>query len=391
MTKTERRTLVGVPYYDGEGLDVLTACLADLDRCLNNLKIDAKIVVGINGPRVSRGEMPLSRVVNLSCYNAEVEFIKTSNGMVNTIKEICIKAETEGYRRIFLSDADISRLPKALYHMWHLGDQPIVGTNYSVYPLELLYEAGIHIAPHELTLMRVFEADKHPLMREFVQEFRPVKRLKGSLLLVDTGITQTMFGNQSVTTDSRMNSMVPESHRQLINNTGFMHYGRICLKDHIMARLRHFRAAAIEGELDLFAEKSLLYTPDVAEGIATRFTDRYHKPDIASDFLLQCALRYHVSEVCCALISRKSINLKFDLAHAGTEDVPVVHSFTEAYRVVARMFNGIDWEQFDSPVTNGDGVTQENLPRAPINLEPFLSSTHYRHIIMDYLGIADGI
>lgn len=98
---TDKRTIVGVPFYDGEGSDVLDACLKNIDRCLNNLGIDAKIVVGINGPRVSRDQTPLSYEINRSKFNAEIKFIKTPPGLVNAEKTIGRHAEEEGYEPSF--------------------------------------------------------------------------------------------------------------------------------------------------------------------------------------------------------------------------------------------------------------------------------------------------
>jgi len=74
---TDKRTVVGVPFYDGEGIDVLDACLRNIDGCLGELGVDAEIVVGINGPRVSQGQIPLSYEIDKSRFNANVRFIKT--------------------------------------------------------------------------------------------------------------------------------------------------------------------------------------------------------------------------------------------------------------------------------------------------------------------------
>lgn len=59
----ETKTIVGIPFYDGESVEVLEACLQNVDKCLNGLDIDAKIVVGVNGPNVSQGKQPLSYVL----------------------------------------------------------------------------------------------------------------------------------------------------------------------------------------------------------------------------------------------------------------------------------------------------------------------------------------
>lgn len=386
--KTDQRTLVGVPFYDGEGIEVLKACLSNLDRCLNRLGMDAKIVVGINGPRVSLGKLPLSYEIDRSEYNADIKFIKTRPGLVAAEKEICSRAEIEGYQRIFLTDADISRLPQALYYLWHQGDRPVVGANYAAYPVEILIEAGVRVTPQENALINIFEADKHPLAREFTSQFRPQRRLKGSLLLVDTNIAQSMFGNQNITSDSRMNSLIPSANRQLVNNGAFMHYARTSLTDYIQARLRHFRAAATEGDLDPFAKKSIMYKPLAAELIAQKIVRKYpYATEVASNFLLQCALRVHVTTICCNIVSGRRTQYERNLTSSGADLTSKVDNFKQAYARIADLLGQVDWDSLDSPVTNGKGVTQNNQPRAPIDLEPFLASEKHRRIILNYLGL----
>lgn len=221
---SENKTIVGIPFYDGEKTEVLKTCLLNIDECLNQLNIDAKIVIGVNGPRVSQSRQPLSYIIDKSKYNADIKFIKTPPGLVNSTKTISRLAEDEGYKRIFITDADISRLPMSLHNLWQQGDKPIVGCNYCTYPLEILIGSGLSFTNQEIAFMKVFEADKHPLAREFTSRYRPIKRLKGSLLLVDTNIVQTMFGYQNITSDSRMNNIIPNSQRQIVETASFMHY-----------------------------------------------------------------------------------------------------------------------------------------------------------------------
>ena len=275
IARTENRTVVGIPFYDGEGMEVLAACLANLDQCLNNLNLDARIVIGINGPRVSMGKPPLSYELDKSKYNADIEFIKTRPGLVAAEKAICSEAADAGYQRIFLTDADISRLPMSLRHLWNSGNSAVVGTNYTTYPLEILAGAGFNLNPEETALLKIFEADKHPLAREFAWGHRPKKRLKGSLLLVDIDRVSTMFGNQNITSDSRMNDNVPDTDKQIVHEAAFLHFGRVSLLDHIQARLRHFHAAATEGRLDSFSKKSEMYSHQTADDIAGKILEKY--------------------------------------------------------------------------------------------------------------------
>jgi len=385
---TDKRTVVGVPFYDGEGIDVLDACLRNIDGCLGELGVDAEIVVGINGPRVSQGQIPLSYEIDKSRFNANVRFIKTPPGLVNAEKTIGRRAKEDGYQRIFLTDADISRLPRAFYNMWHEGDKPVVGANYATYPLEVLIGAGIKLSPQEIAFMRIFEADKHPLAREFTTVHRPQKRLKGSLLLVDTKIIKMMFGCQGITSDSRMNSLLAASDKQVVMNAAFMHFARIDLADHVQARLRHFRAAMAENNLDVFARKSLIYSQEMANEIAVNIVAKYPgATSIASDFLLQCALRYQVAELCSAVAAGKKYEPNLPDSSSASGGLTIeVHTFSEASRVIATLFGQVDWDCLDHPVTNGKGITQ-GQSRKPIDLGPFLNSEPHKQLILSHLGL----
>jgi len=243
---TPERTIVGIPFYEGECSDVLERALEDIDRRLRELGVDAKIVVGVNGPSTSRGNFsppPIER----SSYNADIEFIKTPPGLVYAEKTIARKAMAEGYPRIFLTDVDISRLPGSLSFMWREGNKRLVGANYCAYPPEILEAAGFKLSEEEKAWARIFEADKHPLAREFTGDYRPELRLKGSLLLVDTELVLRMFGQQNITSDSRMNLIISDNDKQVVQNAAFLYFPRVDLADHVCARLRHFLAAATGG------------------------------------------------------------------------------------------------------------------------------------------------
>lgn len=378
----------GSLFYDGEGIEVLEACLQNIDDCLGQLNIDAKIIVGINGPRISQKD-PLSYKINKSKYNADVKFIKTPPGIVNAEKTIGRRATEEGYERIFLTDADISRLPMALANLWSEGDKPVVGANYATYPLEIVTGSGIELSPQEIAFIRIFEADKHPLAREFTRKHRPTRRLKGSLLLVDTSIISTMFGYQGITSDSRMNSLVPEEDRQVVLNSAFLHFARVDITDHIQARLRHFKAAESVNDLDVFARRSLMYEPDTANEVARHILQKYPRAnEVASDFLLQCALRYKVADICRTVASGEKYTPKLtESSFEGIDLVTHVRDFGEATKRIESLMGLVDWEGLNSPVTKGSGTTQNGGHRVPIDLKPFLSSDEHRQIILDRLGL----
>ncbi len=390
MKEELERTVVGVPFYDGEGPEVLRACLKNIDGCLGKLNVDAQIVVGINGPRVSMGENPISYMINKSEYNADVIFVKTPPGLVNAEKTIGRYALDQGYKRIFLTDADISRLPRALFNMWEKGDKPLVGANYSTYPIEILTGAGTSLSQQEITFMSIFEADKHPLAREFTFPYRPEKRLKGSLLLVDTKLISMMFGCQGITSDSCMNQLVPNSDRQLVPDAAFMHFARVDITDHIQARLRHFKAAASIGHLETFSRKSLVYSPSMADEIAQKILAKNPEAvEVASNFLLQCALRHQVARICKAIASGKACEFRFPVIPFTAIDTAPVASFREADQRITQYLGQVNWESLNSPVTNGKGITSSSQRRTPIEVEPFLNSPKHRQVILDHLGLSE--
>ena len=277
----------------------------------------------------------------------------------------------------------------ALANLWSEGDKPVVGANYATYPLELITGSGIELSPQEIAFMRIFEADKHPLPRGFTHKHRPTRRLKGSLLLVDTDIIRTMFGYQGITSDSRMNRLVPEEDRQVVLNSTFLHFARVDITDHIQARLRHFKAAESVNGLDVFTRKSLMYEPDTANEVAKHILQKHPRAtEVASDFLLQCALRYKVAEICRTIASGEKYTPRLtESSFEGIDLVTHVRDFSEATRRIESLMGLVDWEGLNSPVTKGSGTTQNGGHRVPIDLKPFLASGEHRQIILDRLGL----
>lgn len=68
------RTLVGVPFYEGESQECLDATLKNIDQSLNKLAIDASITIQVNGPQTTQGKPP-SLEVNKSFYNSDIVII----------------------------------------------------------------------------------------------------------------------------------------------------------------------------------------------------------------------------------------------------------------------------------------------------------------------------
>src|SRR5258706_3790939 len=202
-----------------------------------------------------------------------------------------------------------------------------------------------------------------------------------------------MFGFQGITSDSRMNNVLADSDRQLVPSAAFMHFARIDVTDHIQARLRHFRAAKAENDLDRFTKKSRMYEPAIADEIAKKITQKYPQATrAASDFLLQCALRHQVSEICNTIASGKKYEPKTPDTTIDKIDINTnVNSFKEASERIVVYLSTVDWDSLNSGVTSGKGTTQNNQPRIPIDLEPFLKSNPHRQIIFDHLGIDEGV
>ncbi|MBN1168459.1 hypothetical protein JXA63_01060 [Candidatus Woesebacteria bacterium] len=385
------RTMVGIPFYDAEGEEVLEACLSDVDRALNNLGVDAQIVVGINGPMTCRGYEPLSQSINRSKYNASVRFIKTLPGQVAALNQLACHGVDMQCERIFLTDADISRLPDSLGAMWTEGSKPLVGARYSAYPIELMMDAGIEISDEEAGLIEIFEADKHPSVRRYVSDLRPKNRVKGSLMLVDINYAQSMHGDQKVTPDSRMNFNIGQTDRQIVDRAGFMHYPRTSLTDHIQARVRHFRAASAEGRLDIQYRKELFPSPCQVESIAEQiiFDDPTALKEV-SNLLLRSALRQEVAGICRDIADDSFTEWWGQrFSNEETDLNTLVHSFQEAQCRICRLLRNVNWHDLDSAASNGHGTTQSSKSRIPINLEPYMKNINYRRMIFSYLGVEE--
>ncbi len=383
--KEQNRTIVGVPFYDGEGLPVLEACLSDIDHGLNNLAVDAKIVVGINGPMVCMGSEPLSKQVNKSKYNADITFVKTLPGQVASLNQIARIAVDEGVGKIFLTDADISRMPDVFTRMWNEGERPLVGVKYSAYPVEIMLDAGCQLSEQEIALINIFEADKHPLVRNAMGDLRPNTRVKGSLMLVDSNLASRMHGFQKTTPDSRMNFHVGEDARQVLNSTGFFHYPRVDLEDHMRARLRHYKAAASENRQEMHHRKELSVTPDQIENIAKDVLSTHpFATEQVSNLLLRTALRIKVATTCNELARGKVISPT--VYQSEVDWKTPVHNYREAESRIESFMAQVDWSEVQSPTSNGNGTTQNNA-RIPIDLSVYAEDPARNELLRSYLGV----
>jgi len=384
--KAQNCTIVGVPFYDGEGLPVLEACLADIDRGLNNLAVDARVVVGINGPMVCKGSEPLSKQINNSKYNADIKFVKTLPGQVASLNHIARIAVEEGVGKIFLTDADISRMPDVFTRMWSEGERPLVGVKYSAYPVEVMLDAGCSLTEEQIALINIFEADKHPLVRKATEGLRPSTRVKGSLMLVDSNLASRMHGFQKTTPDSRMNFYVDEGSRQVLSSTGFFHYPRASLEDHMRARLRHYNAAASENRQEMHHRKELSVTPDQIEKIARDILLMYPSAiEQVSNLLLRTALRIEVAKACNELARGKKPIPEVGKPGVIDWETPVLNYREAEFRIRSFMAR-VDWSSVQSPSSDGNGTTQNNT-RVPIDLSRYEEGSAYNKLLRSYLGV----
>ena len=265
------RTIVGLPFYEGEGNICLREALRNVDHCLSELNVDAPIIVLVNGPRTINGTLP-PLFINRSTYNADVRIVGGDGlGQAEAINQIVHEAEKAGVKRVFITDADIYRFPRALERLWSLADRPLVGAHHLVYPREVVEgQMGRPLSSQEAFLYTLFERDKPPEVGKVISKFtgaRPAK-IKGSLMLVDTSVALEMHGGQNLTSDSVINRLVGEDRAQIAEGAFFMHMGRISMTDHICARLRHFRASAARGDLSGFMSVQESISPEIAEKIA---------------------------------------------------------------------------------------------------------------------------
>lgn len=198
-----------------------------------------------------------------------------------------------------------------------------------------------------------------------------------------------MFGDQGITSDSRMNKIIPDSDRQVVHEAAYLHFARVDITDHIQGRLRHFRAAKALGDLERFTQESIIYPPKIADKIAVNILKKHPQAsEVASNFLLQCALRHCVAKVCNEIASGEKYehevsNVSFDIA-----ELTNVHSFKEASERIFQILGLVDWDNLCSPVTKGKGVTQIDH-RIPIDLGPFLKSSPSRKEILSQLGLGE--
>jgi len=237
----------------------------------------------------------------------------------------------------------------------------------------------------------MLEGDKHPLIKKYTAQIGmgvKTDRIKGSLILVDIALATEMHGFQKITTDSRFNSNVPSDQKTTLDTTGFLHYPRIDIADHIRARLRHYRAAFVENE---FCRQHAQELPDIdsVKNIAERILTEYPGAiTVVSNFLKRSALRVRVAQICKAVILKKEMQHLFKSCGDSPDIGKVVTTFEHAVDLIDAYLSGnVDWDNLLIPVTEGKGTTQTNQPRIPIDLKKCFQNQQSKELVFQSLGI----
>lgn len=382
--------LIGIPLYSKENLGLITFALTNLHRCIRNYP-DTEILFAVNGPNSK------DFATSLMERNGNVRIIRSLTGVAQATKSICYWARDRGYDRILFTDVDIYRFPHSIERLYEESirkSDNLIYANYSAYPLEVLEAGGIKLSDEEKILWRIFQADKHPLIRPFVEEKRK-KRFKSSLVIGNPEIFLRGLNSQNITTDSVIAGKI-DSYCQ-VKNAAFMHHGRVDLTDYIQARFRHIRAAIEEGRFNTsYYRQEVIYTPKEAQQIAEQILSLYPNNEEYKEavkfFLLQAALRHLVYEVGRELFLFKNKNFleRFPIQDFSINSIAnkEVLTYQEAYEIIKSIVGKVAY-QIDpfSKTTRGMGITQEEW-RFPIDVEIAIQERPYlSQIVHGWLGL----
>lgn len=365
------RTIVGVPFYEKEGQECLDFALTNIDNCLGKLAIDASVIIQINGPQTSVGEKP-NLYFEKSKYNSDIELCtSTLLGQVASINAILETASRRNIERTFISDADIFRFSDSLKEMWHYDDATLVGARYRPYPIEMVEAEFGYLTEDERLLYQIFDGDQTPQARQAMEacgvERKP--RVKGSLMLLKTEKGKGVHKNQNLASDSVINRYVGTDNSVIAEKALFMHMGRTDMTDHIKARLRHFRAAKLLGEIDSFLHHEISLPPE--EDI-NKISDYIRQNYIRGDFyamlyLCRCAIRERVNNICLDIVNN---NYNTRTVAAERYSLMNIRNYNHAKVAVEYFFNDVDWNDILGFSINPPTVTQEKLRR------PFDATKH---------------
>lgn len=382
------RTIVGLPLYEKESREGLEVTLENIDDRLNELGIDSPIVIQVNGPETAAGNPP-DLVINQSKYNAEIEVIHSDQiGQTRALNNLIATAAIRGVKHAFMTDADIYRFPNSMKEMWEQGDHPVVGARYQPYPIEVVESEFGQLTLEEKLLYQIFNGDQLPQVREVLRRNGLDRKdwVKASLMLLEVNAVHGMHGNQHHVTDSVMNRTMGLERSQIVNGAYFMHMGRVDMGDHIKARLRHFRGAAANNDLDTFLHKEILLPSEkIIDTMAQQIRESYPDGDFfAMLYLARCAVRERVNQICYDIVTNE-----WDLDSLGEVDpmsMSDVRTFRDAKRAISRFMVNVNWEDVTGFAVGPPPVTQERL-RQPFNFERHLRDGKLAQSVMKSFGI----
>lgn len=381
------RTFVGLPLYEQESREGLEITLGNIDGRLNELNVDSPIVIQVNGPETAAGNPP-DLAIDQSKYNAEIEVITSESlGQTRALNDLIGSAAVRGVERAFMTDADIYRFPGSMRAMWEQGEKPVVGARYRPYPIDIVEAEFGNLELEEKLLYQIFDGDQSPEVREVLRRngLDRTDWVKASLMLLEVNAVHGMHGNQHQVTDSVMNRTMGIDRSQIADGAFFMHMGRVDMGDHIKARLRHFRGAAANNDLDNFLHKEILLpSEEDMDTIAQQIRDSTPNGDFfAMLYLSRCAVRERVNQICYDIASsRWDINSLGSLHPISMSDV---RTFQDARLAISRFFVGIDWGDVTGFAMGPPPVTQERL-RQPFNFERHLQDKKLAQSAIRALG-----
>lgn len=382
--------LIGIPLYSKENLGLITFALTNLHRCLRNYP-DTEILFAVNGPDSKDFAASLMEV------SSNLRIIRSLTGVSQATKAICYWARDRGYDRILLTDIDIYRFPHSIERLYEESirkSDNLIYANYSAYPLEVLEASGIKLSDEDKIFWRIFQADKHPLIRPFVEEKRK-KRFKSSLVMGDPEIFLRGLNSQNITNDSVIAGKIDGYYQ--VKKAAFMHHGRVDLIDYIQARFRHIRAAIEEGRFNTsYYRQEVIYTPQeaqqIAEQILSLYPDNQECKEAVKFFLLQAALRHWVYKIGRELFIFKNKSFLEKLQNNDFSIISIVNrqilTYQDAYEIMRLIISQVaDQINPFSNITRGVGITQEEW-RFPIDFETFIQEYPYlRGIVHGWLGL----
>lgn len=270
-------------------------------------------------------------------------------------------------QKLFITDTDIYRFTDTMAMMWQQSNKPLIGANYATYPIEVV-EKYCQLSAQEKLLYQIFEGDKTPIARQALAKHNQIRniRVKGSLMLLETEIAKGMHRGQDLASDSIINAHFGQDNIQIANDSFFMHMGRIDLADHVKARLRHYRGAKAQNNIEGFL-KNQVTLPDEnkIDHIASDIrASRENGTHFSRLYLLRCALRHSVDQYCLDII----LNNRVDYTPEKFVSIEETTNFAEAKLAINALMSNLNWPEIQGFSKDAPPPTQTMLPRVPIDL-----------------------